>query len=303
MTNPRYESKGALYKYAQPVKFDEYDRYGASEDDDPYDEVDDLMDSGDGALAFVPAPVVHQTKNFRSAFNSVVPGAGGAEKNKLRPLQHGHGEARKPDASGVVPRKAPGVRYLDHAKRKKYEVTIGQSIAYTMDGRQLDTPSVRKHYEASRKDIGAANWGSPLTTNSKGGVGKSGLFKPLDGWRGALIWVCVEGENGIPRFYSHVCKIGVFHHSSFNSGGAVMGAGEWLVEGGKLRLVSANSGHYRPNMSIFVRALRYMTEAFQVDTQVALYDKQDDGWVHLPVREFLNNPKTGRYFVHPQAVK
>ena len=49
-----------------------------------------------------------------------------------------------------------------------------------------------------------------------------------------------------PAFYSHVGKLGRFHHSSFKAGQAVMAAGEWVVRQGKLDMINACSGHYRP---------------------------------------------------------
>jgi hypothetical protein len=46
-----------------------------------------------------------------------------------------------------------------------------------------------------------------------------------------------------------------------------------------------------------------MEAAHQADTQVFMYDRTDDAWVHRPVRDFLQNPGGGgRYAVHPHAV-
>jgi hypothetical protein len=39
---------------------------------------------------------------------------------------------------------------------------------------------------------------------------------------------------------------GVVHHSSFLAGGAVAGAGEIAISGGKVTAISNTSGHYRP---------------------------------------------------------
>lgn len=41
-------------------------------------------------------------------------------------------------------------------------------------------------------------------------------------------------------------KKGAFHHSSFLAGGTTLAAGRLTAENGKLRSISAYSGHYRP---------------------------------------------------------
>jgi len=59
------------------------------------------------------------------------------------------------------------------------------------------------------------------------------------------IWV--QGPSG--RFYSSLeSQAGVFHHSSFLAGHDVKAAGDWEVEHGQLRTISAMSGHYRPTI-------------------------------------------------------
>ena len=50
--------------------------------------------------------------------------------------------------------------------------------------------------------------------------------------------------------------MGVFHHSTFLSGSAVMAAGELVVQQGVVKCITAKSGHYTPsveNMRTFVR--------------------------------------------------
>lgn len=63
-----------------------------------------------------------------------------------------------------------------------------------------------------------------------------------------------EGKDSV-SFYSHECRGGKFHHSSLSKGGKVVGAGEWIVEDGKLKKVSANSGHYQPTMDYLYNAV------------------------------------------------
>ena len=118
-----------------------------------------------------------------------------------------------------------------------------------------------------------------------------------------MIWVCApEGELEVPAFYTHVCKAGRFHHSSLVAGDDVIGAGEWIVRDGKLCKVSANSGHYRPTMSCFYRAVLHMATAFQDDTTVFLYDTVTDQWVDYRIRDFIAQPScNGRYKVHPDS--
>lgn len=42
-------------------------------------------------------------------------------------------------------------------------------------------------------------------------------------------------------------EVGKFHHSSFLAGGPVAGAGELNVVDGRLKFVSDQSGHYKPD--------------------------------------------------------
>ncbi|PIN08715.1 hypothetical protein CDL12_18704 [Handroanthus impetiginosus] len=61
------------------------------------------------------------------------------------------------------------------------------------------------------------------------------------------------------KVYAGEKKKGLFHHSSFLAGGATLAAGRIVAERGKLKSVSAYSGHYRPtdeNLSIFLAFLR-----------------------------------------------
>ena len=69
------------------------------------------------------------------------------------------------------------------------------------------------------------------------------------GW--AIFVVSPEG-----KFYAHKHKVGVFHHSTFLSGSAVMAAGELVVVQGVVKCITPKSGHYMPsadNMRAFVR--------------------------------------------------
>ncbi len=60
-----------------------------------------------------------------------------------------------------------------------------------------------------------------------------------NGW--AIFVVSPEG-----KMYSHKHEVGVYHHSTFLSGSAVMAAGEIVVDTGVVKFITAKSGHYRP---------------------------------------------------------
>lgn len=61
-----------------------------------------------------------------------------------------------------------------------------------------------------------------------------------NGW--AIFVVSPEGE-----FFSGSHAVGRHHHSSFLGGGAIMAAGELVVDDGVIRIITAKSGHYRPS--------------------------------------------------------
>ncbi|KAI3458868.1 hypothetical protein Pfo_015531 [Paulownia fortunei] len=70
-------------------------------------------------------------------------------------------------------------------------------------------------------------------------------------------WIFVMSTS--KKLYAGEKKKGTFHHSSFLAGGATLAAGRLVAESGKLKSVSAYSGHYRPtdeNLSIFLAFLQ-----------------------------------------------
>src|SRR6185436_16039627 len=72
------------------------------------------------------------------------------------------------------------------------------------------------------------------------------------GRSGRAIWV--QGPSG--RFYSsNESEAGKFHHSSFLAGREVKAAGDWRIEQGKLKAISAISGHYHPTLEMLRSAL------------------------------------------------
>ncbi|KAA8539159.1 hypothetical protein F0562_025851 [Nyssa sinensis] len=70
-------------------------------------------------------------------------------------------------------------------------------------------------------------------------------------------WIFVMSTS--QRLYAGEKRKGLFHHSSFLAGGATLAAGRIRADCGKLKSVSAYSGHYRPtdeNLSSFLAFLK-----------------------------------------------
>ena len=112
-----------------------------------------------------------------------------------------------------------GVKYLDKAGRKNYRVDAN----------------------------GARMWkGDVAFDTTKLQTAFSGL--------GFAIWVLSPKD----RFYAGSHKVGQFHHSSFLSGEKVLAAGEMVVSGGKLRLLTGKSGHYKPQLEHLAYAVELL---------------------------------------------
>ncbi|QJR36330.1 hypothetical protein [Gemmatimonas groenlandica] len=187
---------------------------------------------------------------------------------------------------------------------------MGARILYAIDDIVFDTESVRENAKKTEGIFGKtwklsmANWGKPFGATGAKLRKEDGTFAAVGGWKTkSLIWVIAPDKlENRARFYSHVCKGGKLHHSSFNEGKSVLGAGEWIVEDGKLLKVSANSGHYRPDLAVFTQSVRLMTEALHPETVVTMYDRTTDAWVDRDIKDFLAKPGgEGRYKVHPQS--
>jgi hypothetical protein len=172
-------------------------------------------------------------------------------------------------------------------------------------GQEFDTYAVKKHFidKGQGDQLCSATLGNRQKTNGDKKAGDM-FVTPKDWAEKALIWVCApDPDTNRPTFYSHVGKMHRFHHSSLVAGDDVIGAGEWIVKKGKLRKISANSGHYQPTMDYFYNAVLQMGAAFQSDTVVYLYDQIADEWVERKVRDFISAPTDGgRYKTHPRAM-
>lgn len=106
------------------------------------------------------------------------------------------------------------------------------------------------------------------------------------GRSGKAIWV--QGPSG--RFYSSTeSKMGKFHHSSFLAGREVKAAGDWEVDHGRLKTISAVSGHYRPPLEALLEALHDLkaTSHQLLEWGAVVEAYKDHQPVSVPVKEFL----------------
>jgi hypothetical protein len=90
-------------------------------------------------------------------------------------------------------------------------------------------------------------------------------------WSGSGWAIWVESES--KQFLSNRMKVNRFQHSTFLSGKAVQGAGEWWIENGKLLRINGRSGHYKPSLDHLIQALRDLR-----DKQVMLNDVDVHLW-------------------------
>lgn len=135
-----------------------------------------------------------------------------------------------------------GVQYLSVENRGSYSVEFRDGMIY-WKGSPLDTANLETHF--------------------------SGL-----GW---AMWV----QSPDDVFYTNSHVKGRTHHSSFLSGEAVHGAGEWLVKDGRLLMITAKSGHYQPTMPEFYRSLMTLqTQGASLrDTDVVIYTFRGEPFV------------------------
>ncbi|XP_060176670.1 IQ domain-containing protein IQM3-like [Lycium barbarum] len=71
-------------------------------------------------------------------------------------------------------------------------------------------------------------------------------------------WIFVMSTSR--RLYAGEKKKGMFHHSSFLAGGATLAAGRLVVEDGRVKSISAYSGHYRPTEDRLDSFLSFLNE-------------------------------------------
>ena len=184
-----------------------------------------------------------------------------------------------------------GVKYIAPDRLSRYLVTMG----HTLQRRDLtfDTAAIKQHFLDKRG--GSRNMGRAGQKGAPIGVPQYAKRRDGDWFQSSLIWVCVPTESEAV-FYSHVGKIQRFHHSSFTAGAEVMGAGEWIVEKGYIRQVSAVSGHYRPDLNALVTCVRIMVAKHGHGFEVLLWSRVSNDWERVPAQDVVNGiVGRGRY--------
>jgi len=137
----------------------------------------------------------------------------------------------------------PRVVYLDPSERWKYMIVFGEDRRLYRHKPTLG--------ERGKGDI-------PVDVFST-----KGMNTAFNGNHYA-IWVC--SSDGIVYSHSHI--ISEFHHSSFLAGRRVAAAGEWVVSGGRLLLVSHKTGHYMATPQNLVTALKHLEKRTDISRTV-----------------------------------
>lgn len=159
------------------------------------------------------------------------------------------------DAKGVV-------KYTDG---RKYEVKPGAVLSWELNpknkngeqwrGLTVDSDTVISYYLKKWSDT---NRTKPKRNQGAATTGLRATPQEIKQWSGkALIWVI--GAEG--KVYSHIPKLGRFHHSSFLSGAAVKSAGMWIVKNGVIKSMAPLSGHYRPTLGQFMEGVRFLKDS------------------------------------------
>jgi len=195
-----------------------------------------------------------------------------------------------------------GTKYLDKNSRLKYIVTIGPVIRRYVRKRdnsklkhQMTTFDSQEMVREHTKKPGMISHAGPINSNQvvlrQGGPIYSdnlhnGTLQNTSPYKGGwCMWVW--GAND--QFYSHVGKIGRFHHSSLVSGEDIKAAGEWRVINGRLECISGLSGHYKPSSYSLISALVALESrgAVHFDTKVMLYHEKLSEKIFVNVEDFL----------------
>jgi hypothetical protein len=119
----------------------------------------------------------------------------------------------------------------------------------------VPAPQFVKYYDDVKRDRAKVEFrGRKLHVSEDGSTFSTALCKTVvsgDGW--AIFVMAPDAE-----LYAGSHVEGVFHHSTFLSGGAVTAAGEIAVDYGTVKVINSKSGHYRPtrrNMHALVSRL------------------------------------------------
>ncbi|XP_031372253.1 IQ domain-containing protein IQM3-like isoform X3 [Punica granatum] len=146
------------------------------------------------------------------------------------------------------------------------------------DGKEIDLKQERKEYEyiICEGAVVHKTTGDLLDTTQN---------------RGASKWIFVMSAS--KKLYVGEKKKGSFHHSSFLAGGATLAAGRLEAEHGKLKSVSAYSGHYRPTNENLGSFLAFLKEnQVNVDEIQVLFQTDDDTLNHREEKETLKSSST-----------
>jgi len=139
---------------------------------------------------------------------------------------------------------AKGVKYCSASQIDKYKIELGPSIRRGIPPAEIfDSQTLYNRKVAPERYMAGS------------------ISTPNDWTKCRSIWVMICANGSQPTFYSHIGKLGRFHHSSFKSGGAVMAAGEWVITSGELKMINACSGHYKPEPWRFAFAANYLKDA------------------------------------------
>jgi hypothetical protein len=180
------------------------------------------------------------------------------------------------------------VELFGDEQRKPFVVQI-ESTMTRLDGQILDGKTL--------KDM------LPPQGAAKLGAANGPSYPVPDDWRDeGIMWVCMcsPGSDEV-TFYSSVCQPHKVHHSSFGREGVIC-AGEWIVRKGKLKKISANSGHFRPALDALYRAVLHLACARQADSTIFLYDTKLKVWSDVNWGDFIAKPSGGgRYTTHPDT--
>lgn len=129
-----------------------------------------------------------------------------------------------PKAYGILKILSGGVKYCTDSMAEKYKVELGPTM--TRGGKVFDSEDLFK--EKTKRYL-------------------QGTIAAGNDWtKCRSIWVMSWDTTGQPEFFTHIGKIGRFHHSSFKAGEAVLAAGEWVISKGVCKMINSCSGHYRP---------------------------------------------------------
>ena len=156
----------------------------------------------------------------------------------------------------------PNVRYLSPEERFPYLCIFKNRLIYQ--------PNISTERSSSSLPI------RPLSSKGKHTVNGSNTS----------MWVC--NFQGI--FFSSAQKLHSVHHSSLSSGQNIIAAGEWIVSGGKILLISNQTGHYACSVMQLLRALMMLRSKIDLsDTVVHHKDYQSLQQRFFSASDFMLN--------------